>query len=115
MERDWPGNVRELENYIEKQFIISEDDLIDVSDAPPVPFPNARGTAEVMDGAFVLRGIPPLHDAVRQMENYLIDQAVRTCKSTYKAARLLGISQPTVYRKYKALYADARGNRGDKE
>ena len=29
MEKDWPGNIRELKNFIEKQFVLSDDNIID--------------------------------------------------------------------------------------
>ena len=31
---DWPGNVRELENLIHKLIVITDRDIVDVSDLP---------------------------------------------------------------------------------
>ncbi len=43
----------------------------------------------------------PLKDAVNEVENILVTKAMSVCKSTRKAAELLGVSQSTIMRKLK--------------
>lgn len=45
----------------------------------------------------------PLKKAVDMLEKELIENALRKHGSTYKAAKVLGVTQPTVFRKAKAL------------
>jgi PAS domain S-box-containing protein len=95
--RDWPGNVREMENFIEKQFVISEEDIIDT-------FYNPLDELEAgSDMQITVNGIMPLKDAVKMVEYLLIKKALQQGRTTYKAAELLGTSQPTLFRKYKEL------------
>jgi len=44
-----------------------------------------------------------LKEAVETLERQMIEQALRNHGSTYKAAKILGVAQPTVFRKAKAL------------
>jgi transcriptional regulator with PAS, ATPase and Fis domain len=44
-----------------------------------------------------------LKDAVDMIEREVIERALRKHGSTYKAAKALGVTQPTVFRKAKAL------------
>ncbi|MNN59795.1 Bacterial regulatory protein, Fis family [compost metagenome] len=44
-----------------------------------------------------------LKEAVETLERQMIEQALRSHGSTYKAAKILGVAQPTVFRKAKAL------------
>ncbi len=96
MQHTWPGNVRELKNLVERLVVIGAEDLItreqivgsgyEVTDAiPPLP-----------SGKQVL-----LKDAVAALEQRLISNALAEKGSTRKAARWLGVSQPTVIRKAK--------------
>lgn len=102
-ERDWPGNVRELQNFIEKHFVITESDLID----PPNPsFFNSQGESSGLGPAIVVNEIIPLKDAVAAVERELILKAFQIGKTTYKAARILGISQSTAFRKYRDIIKD---------
>ncbi|MDR1397097.1 MAG: sigma 54-interacting transcriptional regulator [Desulfarculales bacterium] len=91
---DWPGNIRALENTIERLVLI-----------------GGRNSIRQQDIGIVIKkepaADPPLfHDlrsAVASMEKDMISQAVKRCRSTRKAARELGVSQPTVIRKMKLL------------
>ena len=97
-ERPWPGNVREMGNFIEKQFVIANFDVIDTIVENP-----RQETVETSDNAsaVTIQGIIPLSEAVREVEAILLERAMGKARTTYKAAALLNISQPTFYRKYK--------------
>jgi len=92
---DWPGNVRELENVIERLIIISDDEIIGLHH---LPFNNkspddAGGlTIEVLNPV-------PLQTASEILEKKLITKALQLTGSTRKAAKILGVTHPTVIRK----------------
>ena len=82
---DWPGNVRELENRLKRAVVMAERRLIDASDlelAPPVPdFPDLD-----------------LRAARLRAERDVIREALARSNNTMSvAARLLGVSRPTLY------------------
>ena len=106
MRKDWPGNIRELKNFIEKQFVLSDDNIIDVPAAH-----NQFKAAEKSNASESGTGLPPqdLHlptyaEAKEAMERDLFKRALEQGKSTYKAAALLDMSQSTFFRKYKELF-----------
>ncbi len=87
----WPGNVRELENTIERMIVLSNSDTIDIdflwfdykdNQAEKLPSLNYR---EVME----------------ETEKKLITLVYNDCRSTRKAAKILGIDQSTVVKKLK--------------
>ncbi len=85
----WPGNVRELRNAVEKMVVLSPGGMLDVSDIPDemrapasIPLPiAANGTLAETEKARILAAL----------------QSVGNNRS--KAARVLGISRRTLYRK----------------
>lgn len=96
---DWPGNVRELRNVVERLVVMTPGKMINVSDLPEQIRRGGRSGGR--KGAVVVSGIIPLKTAVEQVERELIAKALEKTRSTYKAAKLLGISQPTMFRKAK--------------
>ena len=82
---DWCGNVRELENRLKRAVVMSERRLIDAADlelAPAVP------DAPDLD----------LRSARLRAERAVIQEALARSNQTLAvAARLLGISRPTLY------------------
>lgn len=90
---DWPGNVRELENVIERSYVTSAGDVItDVRI-------DAQYSEQEDNNCLTLPIKSNLKDAVGKYEKQLILNALKECKSTRKAAMLLGVSQPTISRK----------------
>lgn len=85
LEYDWPGNVRELENFIERMVVMTPGDQIDLEHLDAGMQKNIRPKS--------------LKHAVELLEKELISQALKEYGSTYKAASVLGITQPTVVRK----------------
>ncbi len=94
MSQVWRGNVRELDNVIEHTMILADGDWITMENLPL----SIRGE----------QGIPPythdLNDALRQFEKVHIRRVLDEASDDRKeAARLLGISLSTLYRKIDEL------------
>lgn len=96
---DWPGNIRELKNFIEKQFVLSDDDILDTPLTPA--FAPKHGSLDTQTAAPAPAVLPTYAQARESMERDLIEKAMKQGGSTYKAADLLDMSQPTFFRKYK--------------
>jgi two-component system response regulator HydG len=88
MKYHWPGNIRQLENVLEHAFVISRQKIITPRDLPTdfMPGSAARSPAKNRDdGSADIRAI---REALEQTEY-----------NKSEAARLLGISRRTLYRK----------------
>ncbi len=94
----WPGNVRELENAMERACALCEEGVIRVTDLPPQVC-RRSGTPVEEDG----RALPvgqPLEAVIRDLERRFIEETIRFNEnSRERAARMLGISMATLYRK----------------
>ena len=89
---DWPGNVRELENAIERGVLLETGDVLHAHNLPPQLSPVVPSQSS--DPARVL----PLMEVERQA----FSQALAVAgNNVSKAARSLGISRATLYRKLK--------------
>ncbi len=89
----WPGNVRELENCIERCVVLSKGPFVDVDVLPPTVLAGEARTQQV---------VIPVGTSLRQAEQLLLDATLRSTdgdKDT--AARILGITSRTIYRKLK--------------
>lgn len=93
---DWPGNVRELQNVIERLVVIDDNDNITQNDIINI-IGKDKITVPIEDSRLTLK------EAVDQLEKEMIENALKKYGSTYKAAKVLGVTQPTVFRKAKAL------------
>lgn len=105
LRQNWPGNIRELKNYIEKQFVLTDENILD---APALPsYPNQKeAPITTSTDTSVPEALPTYAQAKEDMERDLIRRAMKQGGSTYKAAALLDMSQPTFFRKYKELFPD---------
>ncbi len=99
-EYDWPGNVRELENMIERLVILSNREVIDLSDLPERVLPSfpkeAGGIMNIPEEGL------SLETALNEYEKQLILQALN--KSGWvknKAAQLLHMNRTTLIEKIK--------------
>ncbi len=93
----WPGNVRELENIIEQLVVIIKE-----------PGIGSQNILKIIDNSDLLgdyfeKSDLTLKEAVEMVEKQVIEKALKTYGSTHKAARALGVSQPTVVRKAREL------------
>ncbi|AYD40199.1 PAS domain-containing protein [Clostridium fermenticellae] len=94
---NWPGNVRELQNVIERLLVMDDQSYITCSSVQNVL--GINNDSEVKIGADNLN----LKSAINLLEKEMIGKALKKYGSTYKAAKVLGVTQPTVFRKAKAL------------
>jgi len=86
--RPWKGNVRELENILERAIVLGGNDLISLRDLSMEPATS--------------QGVPPqdLRGAVRRFERqHLKEVLAATQADKRRAARMLGISLASLYRK----------------
>lgn len=105
----WPGNVRELENTIERAFNVIEGNVICKEHLPPhianLLDGDVSGTGEDMFSrdnglSFSLNDGQTLAEIINQTEKLVILQALKNSKGNKaKAAKLLGISRPGLYKK----------------
>jgi PAS domain S-box-containing protein len=97
----WPGNVRELKNVIERCFVLSEGDAINLKEInyPLFFHQEGRMTENVTDN----EEIQPLKKAVMDFERKLIQKAIELHGNTYKAAEVLHVDQSTIVRKLQKL------------
>jgi transcriptional regulator with PAS, ATPase and Fis domain/ligand-binding sensor domain-containing protein len=94
LEHAWPGNVRELRSAIESAVIKCRGSVIQPSDLPPEVF----GSAVAAKSVVAITGTDE-----RQR---LIQALKQTNGNRAAAARLLGISRPTLYRRLKEAGLD---------
>jgi DNA-binding NtrC family response regulator len=107
---DWPGNVRELENAIERACALCEEGLIVPEDLPPQVIRSA-GSAKMHSAESDLPVGQRLDDYIRDQERRYIEETIKfNDNSREKAAKMLGISMATLYRKLgvKAARAEAK-------
>jgi DNA-binding NtrC family response regulator len=94
----WPGNVRELENAVERACALCEESTIRVADLPSQvvqhgPAPCAEITGQLPIGQ-------PLGTFVESIERRFIEETIAfNGGSRDRAAKMLGISMATLYRK----------------
>ena len=61
LDKEWPGNIRELNNYIERQFVLSDETILDNPDNT-VSGSNTGGNISV-------KGLPSMHEAKLELES----------------------------------------------
>jgi PAS domain S-box-containing protein len=98
---DWPGNIRELARVIEAAHLVAAEDVIAPGDLPA----TIRGH---LGSAYTPPTLPstvlPLDQMLTQVERRLIEQAlVAARRNKSRAAEILDISRPRLYRRMKEL------------
>ncbi len=88
MDYPWPGNVRELFHTLEHAFVVCRAEHIDMEDLPP----------EIRDRA---PEVQRLARTARTEREEIVEALKRTGWNKAKAAKILGISRQTIYRKMK--------------
>jgi transcriptional regulator with PAS, ATPase and Fis domain len=92
---DWPGNVRELRNVIEYAFAIGDGPVLSPGDLP----------LELSEPGSADLGVatPPPIDDPRPEARRILSALERSAGSRERAARVLGISRITLWRRMKEL------------
>ncbi len=89
---EWPGNVRQLRNVIERAVVLAEDDRITVHELPP------EFLVHCQNGKNNTSTVTPL----KVLERQAINDALLLCSGNKsKAAKQLGISRKTFYKRLK--------------
>jgi DNA-binding NtrC family response regulator len=90
---DWPGNVRELRNAVAVAAARARGDLIQPEDLP----------AEVLEGASAAATTVPRADGQLAGRLEVLEALGRAAGNRSRAARLLGVSRATFYRRLTSL------------
>jgi two-component system response regulator PilR (NtrC family) len=102
LQYQWKGEVRELENVIERSVIFCDEDFIGIDHLPEYMRP-----AE--DISNVSSGHGSLKDAVKSFERQFIQQTLAAYGQNKEvAAKVLGVSLSSLYRKIEELQIPAR-------
>lgn len=98
---DWPGNLRELSRVIETAHASASNDLVGPDDLPA----SIRGhLASSYTPPPMPVAVTPLDERINGLERRLIEQALaRARHNKSRAAELLDISRPRLYRRIKEL------------
>lgn len=97
--QQWPGNIRELENAVDRLFVLSNTSEITssvIEQIIPLAFPAHVASPMISQ-------LMPLQEALEMVEVELITMAMDQYKSVKLASNILGVSQPTMSRKYKKI------------
>lgn len=100
-EYDWPGNLRELARVVEAAHQRAGGPVLRAADLPAA-IRGDLGAAYLPPP--ILPPVKPLDEALTQVERRLIEQALqRARQNKSRAAELLDISRPRLYRRIKEL------------
>ncbi|MBS1902948.1 MAG: sigma-54-dependent Fis family transcriptional regulator [Bacteroidetes bacterium] len=93
IQHDWPGNVRELQNILTRAVVLSKSDVIDET-AFPVPHAKEATSA-----------VYQWNRTLAEVEQEHIQQVLKAVNGNRtEAAKVLGISKPTLYSRLPGLH-----------
>ena len=102
LQYQWKGEVRELENVIERAVIFCDEEFVGLEHLPEYMRPTE-------DIPSISSGHGTLKDAVRSFERQFIQQTLSACgQNKEAAAKVLGVSLSSLYRKIEELQIPAR-------
>jgi len=97
---EWPGNVRQLKNIVERMVVLSEDNVLDVKDAPNILL---SGVSEMEQHVVDTSYSPSLKEARDEFEKTFILKALQSTNwNVTQTARILDMERTYLYRKIKA-------------
>lgn len=92
----WPGNVRELKNFIERLYILTPEEMVDV---PDVRFAGLAGA-----GGGAMTDLPTFREARAQFEKeYLLKKIQENQGNISRTAEVIGLERSYLHRKIKAF------------
>ncbi|HML36589.1 MAG TPA: sigma 54-interacting transcriptional regulator [Bacillota bacterium] len=100
MEYSWPGNIRQLKNVLERMYILSSGEMLEYADIPKELLGNGNGVHP--SGGTNIRAVTlplSLPDEIAEMEKEMIRKALKQAGSIRKAAKLLGLSSSSLFRR----------------
>jgi PAS domain S-box-containing protein len=106
----FPGNVRELMNVCERLVVMSDAELIDVSDLPQAIVMGGRGAEAGMAGNWP--DSMSMHQIMESVERAVLVRASRRWRRQQEIAAALDMSQPTVARKLQKYGINLTGHDG---
>ena len=105
----WPGNVRQLENSVERAVYLAEGELVTAAELPPeVRAFQGSAPSPAVPAA---EGESPSGGEGEDEAARIQDMLHRTHGNVMEAARLLGISRRTLYRKLQRYHIDYSSHR----
>lgn len=100
---NWPGNIRELKSVVERTCLVADGEVIGIGDLPDNMRQYAKTQMQPIFGKD--RKIRPLKQTMEMVERDLFTTAYEQHRSSYKVAKVLGISQATAHRKLQKYVA----------
>ncbi|SKC85648.1 sigma-54-dependent transcriptional regulator [Maledivibacter halophilus] len=92
---NYKGNIRELENILERAIILTENEIIDVHDLPYQVIRDEN--IKIPDDKLIIS----IYDTFEVIEEKVIRKAIDKIGSKRKIAKILGISERTLWNKIK--------------
>jgi transcriptional regulator with PAS, ATPase and Fis domain len=107
----WPGNIRELENTIEHAFVIAQSGLIELRHLPQtIANSGVAGLSRGIESSMLALSSP----SNAQDECKLIASALsRTNGNRTRAAKLLGVSRVTLWKKLRKFHINELETKGE--
>ena len=103
----WPGNIRELKNYIERVYILTPSDYVDIHDLRFAGLVNKKESKNVM-GSDDLAGMSTFREARAEFEKeYLIKKIQENDGNISKTAESIGLERSYLHRKIKSYGIEA--------
>lgn len=102
----WPGNVRELKNFIERVYILTPGEFVDVHDL------RFAGLVDAADEkSMVMEDMSTFREARAQFEKeYLLRKISENNGNISKTAEVIGLERSYLHRKIKAYGIDTKDN-----
>lgn len=106
MRYSWPGNVRELKNFIERVYILTPGDFVDVHDL------RFAGLIDKDDERSVeMQDLSTFREARSQFEKeYLLRKIAENHGNISRTAEVIGLERSYLHRKIKAYGIDTKDN-----
>lgn len=106
MEYAWPGNVRELKNFIERVYILTPSEFVDVHD---LRFAGLVGKED--ERSMEMDDMSTFREARAQFEKeYLLRKINENNGNISKTAEVIGLERSYLHRKIKAYGIDTKDN-----
>ncbi len=102
----WPGNVRELKNFVERIYILTPGEYVDLHDM------RFAGLIDKDDeGSLLIEGLSTFREARAQFEKeYLLRKISENSGNISRTAEVIGLERSYLHRKIKAYGIDTKDN-----